>query len=113
MKFRSSFTRRTYESDRKSLVICHRYESSFAITRQSFDTDVFCIDGFVCFEVVECTTCTPGPCAQRTPIVQLSWLALVAKTNDPLRKTSAVVSLNCVWNQTRESPTLCEQLLLP
>src|SRR4030095_1130793 len=113
MKFGSTCTRRTNESDCESLIIRHRNQCSFAVTRESFDTDLFCVHGLVRLEVIECTTCAPGPRTQRTPVVQLARVALIAKANYSLGKTGTIVGLNGGWNQTRVSPTLCEQLLLP
>src|SRR5271166_1517995 len=87
IEFGSAFAGRTYVGDRKALVVGHGDERGLAIARVAFDADLAGVDGFVGLEIVERATGSPSPGTQRSPVVKLARLALVAQADDALSET--------------------------
>src|SRR2546429_10002876 len=64
MKLRTAFARRADEANSEALVIRHRNERSFAVARESFDADLFGVNGFIGLEIIESAARAPSPYAQ-------------------------------------------------
>ena len=52
MKLRAGCARRTHVRDRETLIVSHRDEYRFAVTRVTFETNAFRVDCFVSPEIV-------------------------------------------------------------
>src|SRR5262245_48230192 len=113
MQFHAAGARRANKCDGESLVVCHRDRSRLAVSRKTFDPNLLRVDGLVGLEVIESAARAPGPRAKCAPVVDLAWLALVAKADDSARQPAAVVGLNAVRANDRVPPALCKHLLLP
>src|SRR5205807_9073279 len=94
VQLRAAFAGRGDEADGEALVIGHSHQRGFAVARQSFDADLFCVLLLVCFEIIQRAARAPGPSAQSSPIVGLTRPALVAEADDAARQPRAVVGLN-------------------
>src|SRR5204863_7756799 len=97
----------------ETLVIRHSDDGCLTIPRESFNADLFGIHGFVGLEIIQGAAGTPCPCAQRTPVIHLSRLALVAQADDALRQTRPVVGLNADGSDDRIAPSPGKNLSLP
>src|SRR5262249_20618681 len=112
MQLSSALAGRTDEHNCKPLVIGHRHESGFAVSRNSLDTDFFRIDCFIRLQVVETAGGAPGPGAKRSPIVRLAPLSFIDETDDSFRESFAVVRLNTAGVDRGIAPSVRDQLLL-
>ena len=93
--------------------VSHGDESGFSVARETFDGDMFGVDGAVGFEIVERATGTPSPSAECAPIVRRARLAFVDETNDAFGEAGAVVGLHAGGNERGITPAFGEDLLLP
>src|SRR6187402_979262 len=107
----SAFTGRTNEPHRKARLERHRDECRLAVTRNSLDADLPGVHCGIRFEIIQSARRTPSPGAQRTPIVRLARLALVAQADDALGQPRAIVRLNTVRNNRGVTPARRNQLL--
>src|SRR5580704_10411498 len=73
---------RTYVSSRKARIVGHRYQGRFAVPRMARDPNLAGIPSFVGLEIIHRPTRAPGPCAERTPIVQLARLPFVQQADN-------------------------------
>ena len=69
----------------KRWIVGHGDERGLAVAGVAFDADLFGVDGFVGFEIIEGAAGSPGPGAECAPVVGLARLALVAEADDALR----------------------------
>ena len=113
MELRTAFARGADETDCESRVVRHRDERSLAVAREPLDPDLLGVHGLVGLEVIECTAGPPCPRTQRSPIIGLAGLALVAQADDALGQARAVVGLDAVGDDDGIAPALGEKLLLP
>ncbi len=113
MQFGAALARRSDEANREALIVGHRDERSLAVPGQSFDADLFRVDGVVSLEVVECAAGAPRPRAQRAPVVHVARLSLVHQADDAVGQARAVVGLHARRNQNGVAPAFGEHLLLP
>ena len=111
MKLGSALTGGTDQDHRETRIECHRHQGGFAITRDTFDADLFRIHGLVGFEIVEAARSAPSPGPQRAPVVRLTGLALVDQADDAFGQTGAVVGLNAAGVDGGESPAIGDELL--
>src|SRR5205809_2787209 len=79
----------------------------------AFESDLIRVNSFVGGKIIQRPASAPGPSAQCSPIVKATRLSFVAKTDDALRQTGAVIGLNRGWNEAGIAPTSRENLLLP
>ncbi len=77
------------------------------------DADLPGVDRLVGLEIIQGAACTPGPGTQRSPVIDLAWLPLVAQPDDPFRKPRTVVGLDAGRSEEGVSPSLGKNLLLP
>lgn len=77
MEFDSACARGGEEGDGKAPIVSHGDCGGFAIAGVALDADLFSVDGFIGFKVIEDTAGTPGPGTEGTPIVEFAWLAFV------------------------------------
>src|SRR5260370_26402783 len=91
--FGAAGARRADKGDGETLIVGHGDESGFSVARETFDGDMFGVDGAVGFEIVERATGTPSPSAECAPIVRRARLAFVDETNDAFGEASALVGL--------------------
>src|SRR5580693_8800834 len=102
----SACTGRTYVSNRKARIVGHRYQGRFSVARMARDPDLVGIHSFVRLEIIHRPARPPGPCAERTPIVQLAWLPFVHQADDSFCQTISLVGLHSGRNQDGISPAL-------
>src|SRR5579871_1592989 len=69
-------------ADGEALVIGHGDDGRLAVAGVAGNADLFGIDGFVGFEVIESAAGAPGPGAQCAPVFGLAVLAFVAQTDN-------------------------------
>ena len=98
------------QADGKSRVVRHRHQCRLAVARHALDADALCINALVGLEIVEPARCTPGPCAQRSPVVGLARLAVVDQADDAFGQPRAVVSLDACRTQRGVAPSSRNQL---
>src|SRR5262245_65710690 len=103
---RAALPGRADKADGETLVVGHRDQRGFPITRKPLDADLFGVHRFVGLEIIERAARAPGPGAQRPPVIWLARLALVAQADDALRQTCAVVGLNAGRNDDGVAPAL-------
>ena len=113
MQLCAAFAGRTDEADGEAPVVGHRHERRFAVARQAFDADLFCVHCLVGFEIIERAARAPSPRTQRAPILRLARLSFVAEADDAFGQSSAIVSLNAGRDENRVTPAFGENLLLP
>ena len=106
MQLRPAFTGGTDKADGKPLVVGHRHERGLAVARKPLDPDLLGVDGLVGLEVIQGAAGPPGPGPQRTPVVGLAGLPLVAQSDDALGQPRAVVGLDAVRDDDRVAPAL-------
>ncbi len=58
------------EGDGETLVVGHGNERGLSVARETFDADLFGVNGGVGFEIVEGAAGSPGPSAECSPIVE-------------------------------------------
>src|SRR5262245_46021595 len=113
VEFSAALAGRTDKADGEPLVVSHRDQRGFAVTRKPLDADLFGVHRFVSLEIIQRATRAPSPGAQRAPVVGFARLAFVAQADDALRQTRAVVGLNAGRNDDGVAPALHQKLLLP
>src|SRR5579871_2111944 len=107
----AAFTRGADQAYGEAWLKRHCDQRGFAVARDTFDADVFCVDGRIGFEIVEAACCAPCPCAESAPVFRLAWLALVDQTDDASSDASAVVGLNARGVDGDVAPAVGDQLL--
>ena len=85
--FNATFPGGAHQHGSKPSIERHGNERSLAITRNTFDTNALRINALVRLQIIKTARGAPAPRPQRTPILRLSSLALICKSNDPLRQT--------------------------
>src|SRR3954471_13390195 len=113
MKISASFAGRANKADCEALVVRHGHKRRFAVTRQAFNPNLFCIHFLGGFKIIESSAGAPGPRAQSAPIIGCAGLAMVTEADDSFSQAGAVISLNSTGNQDRVAPAFGEDLLLP
>src|SRR5262245_26065990 len=103
---RAALAGRADKADGEALVVGHRDQRGFAITRKPLDANMPGVHRFVGLEIIERATRAPRPGAQRSPVVGVARLAFVAQADDALRQTRAVVGLNAGRNDDGVAPAL-------
>src|SRR5260370_35263727 len=111
--FCAAGARRADKGDGETLIVGHGDESGFSVARETFDGDMFGVDGAVGFEIVERATGTPSPSAECAPIVRRARLAFVDETNDAFGEAGAVVGLYAGGNERGKAPAFGKGLLPP
>ena len=106
----SAFARRADEHHGEALIEGHGDERGLAVARDAFDANMFCVDGRIGLEIVECAAGAPGPRAQCAPVFGLARLAFVDEADDAAREAGAVVGLHAGWVEQREAPAGGDQL---
>jgi hypothetical protein len=81
----SARTRRSDKSNREMLIVCHRNQRCFAVTREAFNANLPGIDGLVALKIIESTARAPSPGTQRAPVVEVARLSSVDEADDALR----------------------------
>ena len=110
MEFGAAFAGRADEHKSKARVEGHGDKCSFAITRNAFDADVFCVDSFIGFQIIQSARGAPGPGSQGAPVVRLAGLALVDETDDAASQARAVVGLNAGGIDIGVAPAIGDEL---
>ena len=100
-------------ADGEAGIVGHGDEGGFAVARVALDADLFGIDGFVGFEIVDAFAGAPGPGFEHTPVVGGARLAFVDEADDALDEAGAVVGLDAGGDVLRVAPASGENLLLP
>src|SRR5262249_26298897 len=99
MQLDSSGPGRADEADGEARVVCHRDDGRLAVARQALDADPFGVHRLVGLEVIQRPAGAPRPRPQRSPVVNLARLALVAQADDTARQARATVGLDAAWHE--------------
>ena len=86
VEFGAAFAGGADESNGKTRVIGHGYDSGLAVTGVALNSDVFGIHSLIGFEIVHGAVGAPGPGAQRAPVVRFAGFALVYQADDAFLK---------------------------
>src|SRR5207302_4251847 len=112
-EFGAGFSGRTDVSNGETRIVGHGEECRLAITRVAFQANLFGVDGFIGFKIVEGAAGSPGPSAECAPIIELAGLTFVDETNDAFGEARTVVRLHTYWDEEGIAPAFGKNLLLP
>ena len=113
VEFSAAGSGRTDVADGETRVVGHGDERSFAVTGVAGDADLLSVNRLIGFKIIEAAAGSPGPGAERAPIVEFARLALVGEADDAFLKAVAFVGLNAGGDVDGIAPAFREELLLP